>query len=236
MDVGFGTWWDQKIKDSLEQWSKWDTMTCDYADPAKKAKSLDPLGTPIDYMENCGIFKMMKTSKFDLCHFYQVGESGDFQKFPKPHEPATSDHVCSLLENAHKKGCPNLVVVLSQDAVTAVALLKGLHTSVSFLCLKMETPAEAAGKPMQKLSFCPFCQYCGSNYPSYLNHIICAHYEASFGCGHCLDKVYSSGQVLNKHIARLQGAQDRCDKGEIFSKSCERGVQEPSHQEEAPPP
>ena len=70
MDEGFGMWQDQKIKDSLEQWSKWDVMTCDHADPSKKAKSPDPLGAPIDYMESCGIFKPMKTSKFDLCHFY----------------------------------------------------------------------------------------------------------------------------------------------------------------------
>ena len=117
-------------------------------------------------MESCGIFKLMKTSEFDLCHFYQVGESGDFPKFPKPHDPATSDHLHSLLEKAHKKGCPNLVVALSQDAVTAVSLLKKLHASASLQHLKMETPTEVAGKPMQKLSFHPFCQYCGSNNPS----------------------------------------------------------------------
>ena len=93
MDEGFGMWQDQNIKDSLEQWSKQDAMTCDHADPLKKAKSLDPLGTPIDYMESCGIFKPMKTSEFDLCHFYQVGVSGDFPKFPKPCKPATSNHV-----------------------------------------------------------------------------------------------------------------------------------------------
>ena len=57
MDEGFGTWWDQKIKDGLEQWSKQDVMICDHANPLKKAKSLDPLGAPIDYMESCGIFK-----------------------------------------------------------------------------------------------------------------------------------------------------------------------------------
>ena len=134
-----GMWWDQKIRDGLEQWCKWDAMTCNHANPTKKAKSPDPLDAPIDYMESCGIFKPMKTSEFDLCHFYQVGESGDFPKFPKPHELATSDHVCGLLEKACKKGHPDLVVALSQDAITAVALLKGLHTSVSLRCLKMET-------------------------------------------------------------------------------------------------
>ena len=138
-------------------------------DPTKKAKSPDPLGTPTNYMESCHVFKPMKTSEFDLCRFYQVGESRDFPKLPKPHDPATSNHVCGLLEKAHKKGCLNLVVVLSQDAVTAVALLKELHISISLWCLKMETPTKASGRPIQKLSFCPFCQYCSSK-----SHHVCA--------------------------------------------------------------
>ena len=205
MDEGFSMWWDQKIKDGLEQWSKWDMMTCDHADPSKKAKSPDPLGTPIEYMESCGIFQPMKTSEFELCHFYQMEESGDFPNFLKHHESATSQDVHSLLEKARKKGCPNLVVALSQDAVTAVALLKKLHTSASLWCLKMETLTEAAGKPMWKVSFCPFCKYCGSNNPSHLNHIICAHYKASFGCGCYLGKVYSTGQALNEHMQGCKG-------------------------------
>ena len=64
MDEDFGMWWDK--------WSKWDVMTYDHANLSKKAKSPDPLGTLIDYMESCGISKPMKTSEFDLCHFYQV--------------------------------------------------------------------------------------------------------------------------------------------------------------------
>ena len=123
-------------------------MTCDHTDPTKKAKSPDPLGSPIDYMESCDVFKPMKASKFDLCHFYQVGESGDIPKFPKPGEPATSNHMCSLLEKACKNGHLNLVVALSQETVTAVVLLKKLHASVSLQCLKMETPAKVAGKPI----------------------------------------------------------------------------------------
>ena len=84
MDEDFGIWWDQKIKDSLEQWSKQYVMTCDHTNPSKKAKSQDPLGTSIDYMESSGIFKLMKTSEFDLCHFYQVGSLGTFQSSQNP--------------------------------------------------------------------------------------------------------------------------------------------------------
>ena len=104
-------------------------------------------------------------------------------------------------------------MALCQDAVTAVSLLKKLHASTSLWHLKMETPAEAAGKLMWKLSFCPFCQYCSSNDPSYLNHIICAHYEASFGCGRCLGKVNSTGQALSKHMQSRKGLKTSVTKG-----------------------
>ena len=164
-------------------------------------------------MESCGVFKPMKTSEFDLCRFYQVGESRDFPKVPKPHEPAASNHVCGLLEKARKKGHLNLVVALSQDAVTAVSMLKKLHASISLQRLKMETPAEVPGKLMQKLSFYPFCQYCGSNDPSYLNHIICVHYKASFGCGRCLGEVYSTRQALSKHMLGCMGLKTGTTKG-----------------------
>ena len=70
-----------------------------------------------------------------------------------------------------------------------------------------------AGKLMQKLSFFPFCQYCGNNDPSYLNHIICAHYKASFECGHCLGKVYSIRQALNKHMRGYKGLKTGATKG-----------------------
>ena len=64
-------------------------------------------------MDNCDVYKLMKTSEFDLCHFYQMGESGNFPKVPKPSEPATSEHVRGLLEKACKKGHLKLVVASS---------------------------------------------------------------------------------------------------------------------------
>ena len=149
-------------------------------------------------------------------------------KFPKAQEPSTSDHMCSLLEKACKKGCLNLVMALSQDAVTAVSLLKKLHASTSLQCLKMETPTKAACRLMWKLSFCPFCQYCSSNDPSYLNYIICAHYEASFGCGCCLGKVYSNGQALSKHMGGCKGLKTDATKGKS-SPSPRKGASKSPH-------
>ena len=69
----------------------------------------------------------------------------------------------------------------------------------------MENKAEAGGKLIWKLSFCPFCQYSRSNNPSYMNHIICRHYNTNYGCGKCLDEVYITGQPLYKHMKTCKG-------------------------------
>ena len=50
-----------------------------------------------------------------------------------------------------------------------------------------------------KLSFCPFCAYAGGNDLSYLNHIIIAHYNASYGCGKCLKQAFVSSSALHNH-------------------------------------
>ena len=129
-----------------------------------------------------------------------MGLSGDLPEFPSPNTPATHEQVNSFLLKARALGWPNLIMVHSQDTVTAVCLLQEIHVKDSLHHLPMENKVEAGGKPIQKLSFCPFCQYSGSNNPSYMNHIICRHYNANYGCGKCLDEVYITGQLLCKHM------------------------------------
>ena len=46
---------------------------------------------------------------------------------------------------------------------------------------------------------CPFCAYMGMNNLSYLNHIIIAHYNASYGCGKCLKQAFVSSSALHNH-------------------------------------
>ena len=108
-------------------------MTCVHADPCKEAKSPDPLGLPLDYMASHGIFEPKKTGEYDLCHFHQVGLSGNLPEFPLPHEPATCEQVSSLLLKARALGWLNLIVVHSRDVVTTVCLLQELHIKDS-LC------------------------------------------------------------------------------------------------------
>ena len=131
MDVDFSLWRDRKISEGLKQLDEWDKMTCDLTEPGKEAKYPDPLGTPLDYIESHQVFKPIKTSEYDLCHFYQVGLSGDFPEFPKPHEPATNDHMHSFLERAWEFSRPNLIVAHSQDVVSVVCLLWELHANTS---------------------------------------------------------------------------------------------------------
>ena len=51
-----------------------------------------------------------------------------------------------------------------------------------------------------KLSFCTFCTYAGGgNDLSYLNHIIIAHYNVSYGCRKCLKQAFVSSLALHNH-------------------------------------
>ena len=168
--------------------------------PPKESKCPDPLGAPLGYMESCRVFKPTLTSEYNLCCFYKVGLTGDFPEFPKPCKPETNDHVLCFLKKARALSQPNLIVEHSQDVVTAVCLLQELHAKGSLWHLKMEVPMEAAGKFKWKLSFCPFCQYLGSNDLSYLNCIICMHYNANYGCSKCLDGVFNMGMQLKQHM------------------------------------
>ena len=150
-------------------------------------------------MTSHGIFKPKKTSEYDLCHFYQVWLSGDLPEFPLPHAPVTRKQVSSFLPKARALGQPNLIIAHSQDTATTVCLLQELHIKDSLHRLSMETKVEVSSKSTRKLSFCPFCQYSGSNDQSYMNHIICGHYNANYGCGKCLNEVFITGQPLHKH-------------------------------------
>ena len=95
LDKNSSEWHDQMISEGRTEWKKYDTMTCDYGDPCKELKYPDLAGPPLDYMKHCGVFKVKKTNKYNLCHFYGVELSGDLPKFPSLYEPAT----CEMLKD-----------------------------------------------------------------------------------------------------------------------------------------
>ena len=72
-------------------------------------------------------------------------------------------------------------------------MLWELHMAVCLWCLQVDLQDKSV-----KLSFCPFCAYVGGgNDISYLNHIIIAHYNASYGCGKCLKQAFVSSSALH---------------------------------------
>ena len=119
---------------------------------------------------------------------------GDPPKFPAPREPATHGQIQDLLKLARAIGWPYLILAYSADSVTAVSLLRELHTTVCLWQLQVNLQDKSV-----KLSFSPFCAYAGGNDLSYLNHIIIAHYNASYGCGRCLKQAFISSSALHTH-------------------------------------
>ena len=124
LDRNFGEWCNCMISEGHTEWNKHDTMICDHADPCKEAKFPYPVRPPLEYMKHRGVFKPKKTNKYDLCHFYKVGLSGDLLSFPSPHEPATSELLSKFLLKARVLGHLNLVVAFTWDSATAIYFCK----------------------------------------------------------------------------------------------------------------
>ena len=106
----------------------------------------------------------------------------------------THGQIRDLLKSAHAISWPYLILAHSVDLVTAVSLLRELHSTTCLWWLQVDLRDKSV-----KLSFCPFCTYAGGNDLSCLNHIIIAHYNASYGCGKCLKQAFISSSALHTH-------------------------------------
>ena len=142
-------------------------------------------------MRDCQVFDDVHSDIYDLCRFYTLGMTGDPPEFPTPQEPATHGQIRDLLKSAHTIGRPYLILAHSADLVMAVSLLRELHTTACLWWLQVNL--------QDKLIKLSFCTYAGENDLSYLNHIIIAHYNASYGCGRCLKQAFISSSVLHTH-------------------------------------
>ena len=200
LDINFGNWQDKKIQEGCKVWKTHSAMTCELRDPGKEIKSKDPTGSLVDYMVNCNVFKQM--SRYDLCHFYQVGGSGDLPLFPSPHRLAIQEKLSDFPHKARAEGQSQLIVMHASNSVTAVSLLSNLHNKTSLHHLLLEGKGKTGGK---HLSFCPFCLYMGSNDKTYMNHISGGHYDAAYSCRKFLDKVTMSGQQMSSHFKHCKG-------------------------------
>ena len=140
------------------------------------------------------VFDGICSDIYDLCRFYTLGMTGDPPEFPTPREPTTRGHIRDLLKLARTIGWPYLILAHSTDSVTAMSLLRELHTAMCLWQLQVNLRDKSV-----KLSFSPFCIYAGGNDLSYLSHIIIAHYNASYSCGKCLKQAFISSSALHTH-------------------------------------
>ena len=172
-------------------------MVCDLPKHGKaQPNHPDLVGPPLDYMGEHQVFDGIRSDIYNLCQFYILGMTGDPPEFPAPQEPTTHGQIRDLLKSARAISWPYLILVHSADSVTAISMLRELHTTACLRRLQVNLRDKSV-----KLSFCPFCMYAGGggNDLSYLNHIIIAHYNASYRCGKCLKQAFISSSALHSH-------------------------------------
>ena len=110
-DTAYATWKEKQTSDGIKGIEEWDQMVNDYTDGKKRPKNPDPLGPPISYMEECGVFQPLAstTNTFGLCRFYHTDPNT-----PMPTGPdllATVEHVKRLLLLASTKPWRYVIVV-----------------------------------------------------------------------------------------------------------------------------
>ena len=136
-------------------------MICDLPEHGKaQPNHPDPVGPPLDYMGECQVFDGIRSNIYNLCWFYILGMKGDPPEFPAPREPATCGQIRDLLKSARAINWPYMILVHSADSVTAISMLRELHTAAYLQCLQVNLQGK-----LVKLLFCPFYTYAGGNDP-----------------------------------------------------------------------
>ena len=143
------------------------------------------------------------TNTFGLCRFYRVDPNAPLPSGPVL--PATVEHVKRLVFLASTMPWRYVLMVFPGETVTALGLLQELHTRKALVRIHIYQSGDAKDRHSAHVSCCPFCAYAVQNDPAYLNHVVCAHYDASFGCGSCLSAVTSSVQKMKEHIKECPG-------------------------------
>ena len=175
-------------------------MVNNYTDGKKRTKNPNPLGPPVTYMEERGVFQPLvsTTNMFGLCRFYRVDPNMPMPSGPD--SPAIAEHVKRLLLLASTKPRWYVIVVFRCGTVTPLGLLQELHMQSALIRIPIYLAGESKDRHGARVLCCPFCTYTVQNDPAYLNHIVCAHYDMSFRCGSCLQAITSSSQKMKDHI------------------------------------
>ena len=151
----FDAWCHDKIANGVVGWVTRDNMICDLPEHGKmQPNHPDPVGPPLDYMGECWVFDSIRSDIYDLCHFYTLGMTGDLSEFPAPQELAIHGQVRDLLKLARSISRPYPILVHSTDLITAVSMLRELHTAMCLWHLQVDLWDRSI-----KLSFWPFCTH-----------------------------------------------------------------------------
>ena len=151
----------------------------------------------------CSLLLTSPTNTFGLCCFYRADPNVPLPS--SPISPATTEHIKRLVLLASATSRRHVLMVFPGGTATALGLLQELHTRKALAQIPIYQSGNAKDEPGTHVSCCPFCTYAIQNDPAYLNHIVCAHYDASFGCGSCLSVVTSSAQKMKDHIKECPG-------------------------------
>ena len=130
LDTHFDAWHHKKIAKGIMGWATRDTKICDLPEHGKmQPNHPDPVGLPLDYMGEYQVFDGIWSDIYNLCRFNALGMTGDPPEFPMPQEPVTHGQIRDLLKSALSIGLPYLILAHSFNAVTAVSMLRELHTA-----------------------------------------------------------------------------------------------------------
>ena len=130
LDTNFDAWWCKKIAKGIVGWATRNIMICDLPKHGKvQPNHPDPVGLPLDYMGKHQVFDGIRSDIYNLCQFYILGTTGDPPEFPKPWEPTTCGQIRDLLKLAHTINQPYMILAHSADSVTAISMLRELHTA-----------------------------------------------------------------------------------------------------------
>ena len=127
LDTNFNAWWCKKIAKGIAGLATRDTIICDLPEHGKaQPNHPDPVGLPLDYMGEC---QVIRSDIYNLCRFYILGATGDPPELPTSREPTAHRQISDLLKLAHAIGQPYLLLEHSADSVTAISMLRELHTA-----------------------------------------------------------------------------------------------------------
>ena len=130
LDTNFDAWHCKKIAKGIAGWTMRYTMICDLSKHRKaQPNHLDPVEPPLDYMGERQVFNGIQSDIYDLCQVNILGMTGDPPEFPAPWEPVTSGLIRDLLKSARTISRPYMILAYSADSVTAISLLRELHTT-----------------------------------------------------------------------------------------------------------